>query len=282
MTLLGQRFSWKTRITDFRPGEGFTDEAVDSPLKKWVHQHRFMRKDGGTVVEDDIRLSTNLGPLMDAFAKLVIARIFEFRNQALRRHFGEQVTPVYRDPLRIGLAPGSLLLLLGLAVGSFLAMIAPVRDGLSTSVLGFVVGLVGWGLFWFASHDLAHLIVGWVAGVRFSHYYVGLSNAVRLKRLIPESLRLAALAFGIRIDRGRSKAGRRGFAAMYLAGPLASMLTPFIVPASMLLRNSGSLAGLLILAISLSNLVLTLYFSRKAGCLLKASRALASVAKVNK
>lgn len=114
-----------------------------------------------------------------------------------------------------------------------------------------------------------------VAGVRFSHYYLGRSDILKLKGIVPASLKQMLIVLGLKIDRNRSRASKAGFAAMYLAGPLASMLTPFTVPMTILLKDSTNIAGLLLLLISIINLVFTLWFSPKVGCISKARRYLA-------
>ncbi|MCS4537305.1 MAG: hypothetical protein HYY67_00400 [Thaumarchaeota archaeon] len=122
---------------------------------------------------------------------------------------------------------------------------------------------------------MAHFIIGMVAGVRFSHYYLGRSDIIKLKGVIPASLKQMLIVLGLKIDRNRSRASKAGFAAMYLAGPLASMLTPFGVPMIILLKDSTNIAGLLLLLISIVNLVFTFWFSPRVGCISKARKRLA-------
>ncbi|MBM3898501.1 MAG: hypothetical protein FJ358_08300 [Thaumarchaeota archaeon] len=137
-----------------------------------------------------------------------------------------------------------------------------------------VLGLLCWFLFWFFTHDLAHFLVGMVAGVRFSHYYLGRSDIIKLEA-IPDPFKKMLFVLGLKIDRKRSRTGKTGFAAMYLAGPLASMVTPFAVPIIILLKDTTNVAGLLLLLISVANLGFTLWFSPKVGCISKARKALA-------
>ncbi|MBI2125955.1 MAG: SRPBCC family protein [Thaumarchaeota archaeon] len=266
-TLLGQKFMWKSRITSFIPVNEFTDEAVESPFKKWSHQHRLKKSNGTTVMEDEIEFKTPLGPLGDVIARGIVSRIMDYRNASFRRVFGESITPVYKDPLRIGLPSGTVLSILAIIIGIILALNLPFENGL----FALVTGLISWVLMWFFTHDLAHLIVGLLAGVRFSHYYLGLSNIVRL-RIIPNSLKLVIVALGLKIERGESRAGRTGFAAMYVAGPIASMIAPFFIPAVILARDASSVAGLILLALSIINLGFTLWFSPKVGCIHKARK----------
>ena len=266
-TLLGQKFTWKSRVTSFIPMNEFTDEAVESPFKKWSHHHRLKESNGTTVMEDEIEFATPLGPLGDVIARRFVSRIMDYRNASFRRFFGESITPAYRDPLRIGLLFGTVLSILAVIIGITLALNLPSGNGLFV----LVRGLVSWAILWFFTHDLAHLIVGLLAGVRFSHYYLGLSNIVRLG-VIPNSLKLVMVALGLKIERGESRAGRAGFVAMYVGGPIASMVAPFFVPAIILAGDASSIAGLILLALSLLNLGFTLWFSPKVGCIHKARK----------
>ncbi len=266
-TLLGQKFTWKFHITSFNSINEFTDEAVESPFKKWSHRHRLKKSNGTTIMDDEIEFETPLGPIGDFIVRRIVWRIMDYRNASFRRVFGESITPVYKDPLRIGVLSGTVLSILAIIIGIIFALNLPFGNGLFV----LVIGLICWAVLWFFTHDLAHLIVGLLAGVRFSHYYLGLSNIVRL-RVIPNPLKLAIVALGLRIDRTESRAGRTGFAAMYVAGPIASMITPFFVPAVILARDASSVAGLILLAISLVNLGFTLWFSPKVGCIHKARR----------
>jgi ligand-binding SRPBCC domain-containing protein len=267
ITLLGQKFTWKSCITSFTPINEFTDEAIESPFKKWSHQHRLKKSNGITVMEDEIEFKAPLGPFGEVIVSRIVPRIMDYRNASFRSAFGESITPVYKDPLRIGLLSGTVLSIFAVIVGIILALNLPFGNG----PFVLVAGLVGWVLLWFFTHDLAHLIAGLLVGVRFSHYYLGLSNIVRLK-VIPNPLKLAIVALGLRIDRTKSKAGRTGFVAMYVAGPIASMIAPFLVPVAILAMDSGSVAGFILLAISLINFGFTLWFSPKVGCIHKARR----------
>ena len=171
---------------------------------------------------------------------------------------------------RISLLLGTVFCIIALAAGIFLMMNLP----LANDSLVLIMGLLSWILLWFFTHDLAHLVIGSITGIRFSYYYVGRSDIVKLKGFVPNSIKAAIIVLGLKIDRINSKASNAGFATMYVAGPLASMLTPFFVPLVILLRDSRSLAGLILLIVSLVNLGFTSRFSPKVGCIAKAKRRL--------
>jgi hypothetical protein len=169
---------------------------------------------------------------------------------------------------------------INLILGTFLCIIATLFSIFLLANLPFenysvILGMLCWFLLWFFTHDLAHFLVGTVAGVRFNHYYLGRSDIIKLN-IIPNSFKKMPIVLGLKINRKSSRAGKTGFAAMYIAGPLASMLTPFAVPITMLFKDSNNIAGLLLLLISVVNLGFTLWFSPKVGCISKARRVLAA------
>ena len=89
--LRGLPIRWKTRIRSWEPGRRFVDEQVRGPYLEWVHTHEFVPVDGGTDVLDTVRYRVLGGALVNA---LIVERdvrgIFEYRLDALRRHFGAQ------------------------------------------------------------------------------------------------------------------------------------------------------------------------------------------------
>jgi len=176
---------------------------------------------------------------------------------------------VQKKRFRINLLAGTVLCIIALLLSVFLLASLPFGN----NTVALICGLLGWFLLWFFTHDLAHFVAGIVVGIRFQYYYLGRSDIIKLKGIVPDSLEQMLIVLGLKIDRDKSRAGKTGFAAMYLAGPLASMLTPFAVPI-ILLKDSVNVAGLLLLTISIINLVFTLWFSPKVGCIYKAKKAL--------
>ncbi|MEM0445771.1 MAG: SRPBCC family protein [Nitrososphaerota archaeon] len=266
--LLGQL--WKTRFRVRRIGElRQLHETLDFPFGNLKHEVRVEPAEGGALVSEKLVLNSRI-PLAGWFFE----KVLRYREAMIKRCFNVEARAEYSDPLKIGLAAGTAASVIAVALAAFLLAL-PAHP---VFVVDFLLRLISWSLLWFFTHDLAHLIVGALVGVRFKHYYVGLSNIVRLG-FVPRSLKPLILALGIRIDRERSTASPKGFAAMYLAGPLASMLTPVAVPATLLVRDPGSLTGLILLAASLINIAFTSYFSPRAGCVSKAFRALRGAGK---
>ena len=170
----------------------------------------------------------------------------------------------------LGLKLGTLISILATVMGITIPSISPLDGGYMILIFGISSML----LLWLFTHDLAHLIVGMTTGVRFNNYYFGLSNVTKLKYLIPDRLKFLFLVLGLRINKKDSTADKRGFAIMYLAGPLASMIFPILVPVIFILRNADYYITLFLLAISLTNFGFSLLFSSKVGCIYKARRTL--------
>ena len=69
------------------------DEQLRGPYKLWVHTHRFQETDGMTTIEDEVQYRLPLWPLGEVAYPLVRAqlhRIFRYRQEVIRRYFGEQ------------------------------------------------------------------------------------------------------------------------------------------------------------------------------------------------
>lgn len=263
--ILNQEIQWRSRITEFREPNSFTDEAISSPFKRWVHRHTFETNGEKTVMRDDIEFIAPLGFIGEVFAKKFVIEVMEYRNKAIRKIMGEREEPVFKDPTRISLELGTSLSVLFVALSFLIAF------NISGNLLvGLFQGLLSLFLIWFFSHDLFHLVVGILLGIRFKEYFIGLSNITRLG-IVKGSLSYLLIALGIRIDRGK-KYDRKRLAAMFYAGPIASMVLPLLI--SILVARNNSTVGYLLLAISIANIAFTSYFSPREGCIAKGFRVL--------
>jgi len=274
--LLGQVFTWRTMIREFNPPYGFVDEAIDSPFRYWRHTHRLYTMDSRCIMHDRIEFSTILGSIGDRLAIKMISNILEYRNELIRGLFdGESldtstIESRYRvnNPTVISIRNGTILSSVMIVLALLIPLFTP-----DTLWLELILLPLAWVLLWFFTHDMAHLVVGRIVGIRFSHYYIGLSNLVNAIHL-PPKYRLLLIALGLKIDRNKSKNSRYGYTVMYLAGPLASMLTPFYVPIYALLNNHSIEVSLLLLIASILNLTVGSVMSSKHGCIRKGVRAL--------
>lgn len=91
--LHGIPLTWRTEITVWEPPYRFVDLQLRGPYSLWKHEHLFAEKDGGTLVTDDIEYAIPLSWMPGAsliqrfFVQPDLDRIFEYRRQALSRHF---------------------------------------------------------------------------------------------------------------------------------------------------------------------------------------------------
>ncbi|MEM0441127.1 MAG: SRPBCC family protein [Candidatus Caldarchaeum sp.] len=260
---LGQTYTTKFRIED-KPGMKQFHETLNFPFGKLQHSIEIEPTGLGSKVTEKMELRSN-NPLAGYFFK----KILDYRHEAIKHSFGVVAKPVYRDPFELSTAAGNLISIVGVAAAYLLLILQPFQFTGGR----FITGIISFALLWFFTHDLAHYVVGRIAGIRFSNYYIGLSNIVRLN-IIPQPLKTLPVALGIKIDRENSKATPRGYAAMYAAGPVASMAFPLTVPIIFLANNVNSIAGLLLLIFAIANIIFTSIFSPKAGCFAKARKAL--------
>lgn len=92
----GVPMTWRTRIESWQPGESFVDSQERGPYRSWWHEHRFVERDGKTIMEDTVHYAPPLGPLgalaNHLFVERMLRRIFRYRRGAIRMRF-RPVTP---------------------------------------------------------------------------------------------------------------------------------------------------------------------------------------------
>ena len=82
---------WRTEITGWNPPFSFCDEQRRGPYRRWSHTHTFEEKDGGTLCRDKVIYAVPGGALVNRlFVRRDVARIFAYRAEALRQHFGSK------------------------------------------------------------------------------------------------------------------------------------------------------------------------------------------------
>ena len=87
----GLPMKWRTRINCWDPPHRFEDEQLRGPYRKWVHEHTFEERDGGTVVRDRVEYATPFDWLVHGIlVRPDIERIFDYRTKALRKRFDDQ------------------------------------------------------------------------------------------------------------------------------------------------------------------------------------------------
>ncbi|ACQ82318.1 conserved hypothetical protein [Beutenbergia cavernae DSM 12333] len=86
---LGIRFRMTATITILEAPHRFVDEQVAGPFDAWWHEHTFAERPGGvTLMTDDVRFRSPLGPLGAVVDRLVLTRylhrLIDARAQWLR------------------------------------------------------------------------------------------------------------------------------------------------------------------------------------------------------
>jgi ligand-binding SRPBCC domain-containing protein len=94
--LFGVPFAWQSEIQRWHPPEAFVDVQLRGPYKCWVHTHRFREEQGATIIEDEVQYALPywpVGELAYPLVRLQLARIFRYRQHAIRRYFCEDTRP---------------------------------------------------------------------------------------------------------------------------------------------------------------------------------------------
>jgi len=84
---------WQTEITEWSPPDYFIDQQPKGPYRFWEHTHRFVEKNGGTLIIDHLRYAVPgyfLEPLIyRLFVKNSLDHIFDYRQQHYPEIFEE-------------------------------------------------------------------------------------------------------------------------------------------------------------------------------------------------
>jgi ligand-binding SRPBCC domain-containing protein len=79
---------WRTEITAWEPPLRFADKQLRGPYRQWIHEHRFIEKDGGTLCTDEVRYAVWGGAIVNKFfVRRDVEAIFEFRRKKLLELF---------------------------------------------------------------------------------------------------------------------------------------------------------------------------------------------------
>lgn len=262
--ILGQTFSWHIVVEDFKEADRFISSSSDSIFKRWRHVYRVSTHNGKCVLEDKIEFETVLGFIFDRFAERVLENILNYRNAKIRKLFEKDYQPIkYKDPLSFDFHKGTFLC----TIMTLFGLLIPIIVAPYGFIIDVIVYGIAWLFLWFFTHDLAHILLGLLLGVRFSNFYIGISNIVNGLPIKP-MYKILFIVLGVKIDRIRSNTSNRGYALMYLVGPLASIFVPFYVP--LVVYSKDPYAATFLLLISIFNLVTDSIMSPRYGCIKKA------------
>ncbi len=91
LRLHGIPLGWTTEIRQWKPLDRFVDVQLRGPYRLWHHTHRFVPKDGGTVMTDIVRYRLPLGIVGRLVHRLKVRRdlerIFDYRARHIRELF---------------------------------------------------------------------------------------------------------------------------------------------------------------------------------------------------
>lgn len=92
----GVPMRWRSRISEYEPGNSFADEMLSGPYERWYHRHLFRPVADGIEMVDIVDYVLPFGPLGRlAHAVLVRAQleaIFDFRCAAIAARFGHRAS----------------------------------------------------------------------------------------------------------------------------------------------------------------------------------------------
>ena len=107
--LLGIPVTWRSRIADFDPPNGFRDVQLNGPYRRWEHHHALVAEGDRTRVTDDVVYRLPLGALGEAAHRLLVRpqleEVFRFRARAIQSIFA--VAEPNGGPMTVAVAGGS-------------------------------------------------------------------------------------------------------------------------------------------------------------------------------
>lgn len=84
LLMRGLPMTWRSRLTEWVPGERFVDIQLKGPYAEWRHTHTFEDAEGGTLIRDHVSYRLPLGRLGQLFGGRLVAgdirRIFGYRK----------------------------------------------------------------------------------------------------------------------------------------------------------------------------------------------------------
>lgn len=89
--LMGIPLRWQTEICQVNRPHMFMDKQLKGPYTIWEHTHRFIEKDNGVLIQDEVKYQLPLGIIgviaHGIFVGEKIKKIFKFREKTLNELF---------------------------------------------------------------------------------------------------------------------------------------------------------------------------------------------------
>jgi ligand-binding SRPBCC domain-containing protein len=90
LRIRGLPVRWQSEITVWDPPHRFVDEQRRGPYRRWVHEHCFDERDGGTLVRDSVEYAVWGGRLVERlFVRRDVETVFRYRSEVLTQLFGD-------------------------------------------------------------------------------------------------------------------------------------------------------------------------------------------------
>jgi len=156
-----------------------------------------------------------------------------------------------------------------LLAGIFATVITAYECKFLSNPLRLIVLTVCWFSMIYLPHCLAHYVIGRILGVEFSHYITSKSMLSKAGIPLISKFFSARIFLTLKIKR---RAGKRAMFAMFLAGPLASMLFPLIIVC--IAYSYDQFTAIILATLTIFNILFTGYFSFRHGCIRKALNSL--------
>jgi ligand-binding SRPBCC domain-containing protein len=85
---------WRTEISDWNPPLRFVDRQIRGPYRRWVHEHTFAQREGGTLMRDRVDYAVPGWLLEPLVSRLIVTpdveRIFAYRRGVMQERFAVQ------------------------------------------------------------------------------------------------------------------------------------------------------------------------------------------------
>ena len=82
---------WTSEIVVWEPPNRFVDRQLSGPYALWNHEHRFLRREGGTLLRDFVTYALPFGIAgwlaQSLLVRRDLKRTFDFRAESMRERF---------------------------------------------------------------------------------------------------------------------------------------------------------------------------------------------------
>ena len=86
---------WRTEIAAWEPPNRFIDQQIQGPYRRWIHEHTFVEREGGTLLRDHVEYAVPGWIIEPAIERWIVrpdlARIFDYRREKMINIFGQPV-----------------------------------------------------------------------------------------------------------------------------------------------------------------------------------------------